>query len=93
MISMMSDFAMSPLVDNIILMNWVELGDSFRLAMTIAQIRANPMDPITFEYEIPNGKGMRMLPRALPAPKQPFSSYAGLVSRSLERRARGYHFR
>lgn len=48
MISMMSDFAMSPLVDNIILMNWVELGDSFRLAMTIAQIRANPMDRITF---------------------------------------------
>jgi len=29
--SMMGDFAMSSLVDNIILMNWIELGDSFRL--------------------------------------------------------------
>lgn len=28
---MMGSFQMSSLVDNIILMNWVELGDSFRL--------------------------------------------------------------
>jgi len=31
MASMMGSFQMSSLVDNIILMNWVELGDSFRL--------------------------------------------------------------
>jgi circadian clock protein KaiC len=84
--SMMGDFAMSSLVDNIILMNWVELGDSFRLGMTIAKMRANPVDRITRECEILNGQGMRVLPRALPAPKLPFSAYTSLVSRAPERR-------
>ena len=84
--SMMGDFAMSSLVDNIVLMNWVELGDSFRLGMTIAKMRANPVDRVTRECEIVNGKGMRIAPRVLPVPKQPFSSYGGLVSRAPERR-------
>lgn len=88
MASMMGDFAMSSLVDNIILMNWVELGDTFRLGMTIAKMRANPVDRTTHECEILNGKGMRVLPRALPVLKQPFSNYAGLLSRAPERRAR-----
>ena len=39
---MMGDFAMSSLVDNIILMNWVETGDTFRLGLTVAEMRANP---------------------------------------------------
>lgn len=86
--SMMGDFAMSSLVDNIILMNWVELGDSFRLGMTIAKMRANPVDRVTRECEILNGQGMRVLPRALPVPKLAFSTYAGLVARSPERRPR-----
>ena len=64
--SMMGDFAMSSLVDNIILMNWVALGDSFRLGMTIAKMRANPVDRITRECEVLDGQGMRVLPRALP---------------------------
>lgn len=85
--SMMGDFAMSSLVDNIILMNWVELGDSFRLGMTIAKMRANPVDRITRECEVLDGQGMRVLPRALPVPKLPFSSYTGLVSRAPERRS------
>jgi circadian clock protein KaiC len=80
--SMMGEFAMSSLVDNIILMNWIELGDSFRLGLTIAKMRANPVDRITRECEIIEGRGMRVLPRVLPAPKLPFSSYAGLVSRA-----------
>jgi circadian clock protein KaiC len=88
MASMMGDFAMSSLVDNIILMNWVELGDSFRLGLTVGKMRANPVDRITHECEIVNGMGMQVLPRALPAQKQPFSSYSGLVSRAPERRSR-----
>jgi circadian clock protein KaiC len=84
--SMMGDFAMSSLVDNIILMNWVELGDAFRLGMTIAKMRANPVDRVTHECEVVNGEGMRVLPRALPARKLPFSTYTGLVSRNPERR-------
>ena len=88
MASMMGSFQMSSLVDNIILMNWVEIGDSFRLGMTIAKMRANPVDRTTREVEIHNGKGMRVLPRELrtAAEQSPFSSYAGLVSRAPERR-------
>ena len=38
MSSMMGDFAMSSLVDNIILMNWIEIGDAFRLGLTVAKM-------------------------------------------------------
>jgi circadian clock protein KaiC len=86
--SMMGDFGMSSLVDNIVLMNWIELGDSFRLGLTIAKMRANPVDRVTRECEVVDGHGMRVLPRELPAPQRPFSSYAGLVARSPERRSR-----
>ena len=86
--SMMGSFAMSSLVDNIILMNWIELGDSFRVGMTIAKTRANPVNRNTHECEVLNGHGMRVLPRALPALQRPFSDYAGLVSRTPERRSR-----
>ena len=45
MASMMGDFAMSSLVDNILLMNWIELGDAFRLGLTVAKMRANRQHP------------------------------------------------
>jgi len=88
MASMMGDFQMSSLVDNIILMNWAELGDTFRLGMTMAKMRGNPVNRVTHEVEILDGQGMRVLPRVLPVPpdQQPFSSYVGLVSRAPERR-------
>jgi KaiC/GvpD/RAD55 family RecA-like ATPase len=88
MATMMGQFAMSSLVDNIILLNWVETGDTFRLGMTIAKMRANPVNRVTHECEIINGKGMRVLPRELPLPmpQRAFSSYSGLVSRAPERR-------
>jgi len=85
--SMMGDFAMSSLVDNIILMNWIELGDSFRLGLTVGKMRANPVDRVTHECKILDLKGMHVLPRALPVPKLPFSTYGGLVSRAPERRS------
>ena len=87
MASMMGGFPLSSLVDNICLLNWVELGDSFRLGLTVAKIRANPVDRTTHECEI-DGKGMHVLPRELKGaiPHSPFSSYAGLVSRAPERR-------
>ena len=88
MASMMGAFGMSSLVDNIILMNWVELGDAFRLGLTIAKMRANPVDRVTHECEVINGQGLRVLPRTLPMPSQPFSTYAGLISRAPTRRLR-----
>lgn len=84
MASMMGEFALSSLVDNIILMNWIELGDSFRLGMTVGKMRANPVDRVTRECQI-DGMGMRVLPRKLPSPRRPFASYASLLSRAPER--------
>jgi circadian clock protein KaiC len=87
MSSMMGDFGMSSLVDNILLMNWVETGDAFRLGLTVAKMRANPCSRVTHECEIIDGEGMRVLPRRLPAAAValPFSRYQGLVSRAPTR--------
>ena len=87
MASMMGDFAMSSLVDNIILMNWIELGDAFRLGLTVAKMRANPNGRSTHECEILDGQGLRVLPRTIPGWKaHPFSSYQNLISRNPARR-------
>jgi len=88
MSSMMGVFHMSSLVDNILLMNFIELGDTFRRGLTVGKMRSNPVNHSTHECEIVNGAGMRVLPRQLPAKalKTVFSSYHGLISRSPERR-------
>jgi circadian clock protein KaiC len=87
MSSMMGQSAVSSLVDNIILMNWVELGDSFRHGLTIAKMRANPTNRTTHECEVINGQGMRVLARPIAGalPLRPFASYMGLISRAPER--------
>jgi circadian clock protein KaiC len=86
MSSMMGAYSVSSLVDNIILMNWVELGDTFRLGLTLAKMRANPTVRTTHECEVVNGQGLHVLPRVLPGnPMVPFSGYRGLISRSPER--------
>ena len=87
MSSMMGDFAMSSLVDNILLLNFVELGDTFRLGLTVGKMRANPVNRTTHECEVVQGHGMRVLPRQLPAAATTaaFSSYMSLISRSPAR--------
>lgn len=86
MASMMGDFHMSSLVDNILLMNWIEMGDAFRLGLTVAKMRANPNTRATHECEILDGQGMRILPRQIPAAMvRPFSSYLNLISRNPAR--------
>src|SRR5690606_35000111 len=84
MSSMMGDFHMSSLVDNIALLNWIELGDTFRLGITVAKTRASPVNRSTHECEVVNGEGMRVLPREIPAAafQASFSRYHGLISRS-----------
>jgi circadian clock protein KaiC len=84
--SMMGEFAMSSLVDNILLLNLIELGDTFRLGLTIGKMRANPVNRSTHECEVVNGKGMRVLPREMPAAAKTFTGYHGLISRAPERR-------
>jgi circadian clock protein KaiC len=87
MSSMMGNQSCSSLLDNIILMNWVELGDTFRHALTVAKTRANPTNNTTHECEIIDGEGMRVLQRKLTSSMavRPFSSYKGLISRAPER--------
>ena len=89
MSSMMGDFAMSSLVDNILLMNWIELGDAFRLGLTVAKMRSNPNTRSTHECEILDGQGLHVLPRQIPGPRahHPFSSYQNLISRAPVRQA------
>jgi circadian clock protein KaiC len=88
MSSMMGEFAMASLVDNILLMNLIELGDMFRLGLTVGKMRANPVNRVTRECEVVNGQGMRVLPREVPeaALKKSFSGYHSLISRAPERR-------
>ncbi len=86
MASMMGDFHMSSLVDNILLLNWIEIGDAFRLGLTVAKMRANPNARATHECEIVDGEGMRVLPRRIPPQMaRPFSSYLNLISRNPPR--------
>jgi circadian clock protein KaiC len=90
MSSVMGPFGVSSLVDNVILLNWVELADTFRQALTIAKMRANAFDRTTRECEIVNGEGMRVLPREIPPAatrRLAFAEYFGLVARSPERRS------
>lgn len=87
MASMTGGLAMSSLVDNIILLNWIELGDAFRVGLTVAKMRANAVDRRTRECQI-TGEGMRVLDREIPATEAAFSHYTGLVSRAPERRLR-----
>jgi circadian clock protein KaiC len=83
--SMAGEYAMSSLVDNILLLNWVELGDEFRLALTVAKMRGNPTRRVTRECDIVDGQGFQVLPRPVPAAAVPFSSYYSLLSRAPER--------
>jgi circadian clock protein KaiC len=87
MSSMTGVMGISSLVDNILLLNWVELGDTFRLGLTVAKARAMPTSRTTYECEIVDGRGLRVLPRAVPLPQLPFSRYVGLLSRAPERRS------
>ncbi|MGH9356246.1 MAG: ATPase domain-containing protein [Terriglobia bacterium] len=86
MASMMGGFPLSSLVDNILLLNWIELGDALHLGLTVAKMRANLVDRGTRECEI-SAKGMRVLQREVRGAflERPFSSYASLVSRAPAR--------
>ena len=82
----MPDYAISSIVDNLILMNFVELGTSLRRAITVAKARGSEHEFVTREYTIGPG-GISLLPmeegKALPV--LPFQSYYGLLSRAPTR--------
>src|SRR5216683_2708616 len=82
----MPDFAISSIVDNLILMNFVELGSSLRRAITVAKARGSEHQYVTREFTIGPG-GISLVPaeegKVLPALS--FQSYYGLLSRAPTR--------
>ena len=83
----------SHLVDNIILLNYVEISTVLRRAIAIPKVRGSRNRQVTREYVIAEG-GLSLLDEnagnADPSgvvPQLPFSSYYGLLSRSPSRQS------
>jgi circadian clock protein KaiC len=82
----MPEFPVSSIVDNIVLMNFVELGNTLHRAITVAKARGSANQFVTREFTIGQG-GITLVPtdatQALPT--MPFQSYYGLLSRAPTR--------
>ena len=80
----------SQLVDNIVLLSYVEVSTQLRRAIAVPKVRGRHNLQITREYVIERG-GLHILPepeaRAEPVPQLPFSSYYGLLARAPARRS------
>lgn len=82
----------SHLVDNIILLNYVEISTVLRRAIAIPKVRGSRNRQVTREYLIGEG-GLTLLPEDMgtdpsgTVPQLPFSSYYGLLSRSPSRQS------
>lgn len=75
----------SHLVDNIILLNYVEISTVLRRALAVPKVRGSRNLQVTHEYTIGVG-GLLLVDESDAAtqavPQLPFSSYYGLLSRS-----------
>jgi circadian clock protein KaiC len=82
----------STIVDNIILLNYVEFSNRLRRAITVPKARGSAPQRATREYTIGKG-GIRLLQIAEDmadeemVPQLPFSSYYGILARSPARRS------
>ncbi len=81
----------SPIVDNIILLNYVEFSNRLRRAITVPKARGTAPSRLTREYRIVKG-GMELdrLDQAQEServPQLPFSSYYGVLARAPARRS------
>src|SRR5204862_566479 len=76
----MPDFPVSSIVDNIILLNLVELGNTFHRGITVVKARGCPHEFDTREFTIGQG-GISLQPRQKGVLSTlPFSRYYGLLS-------------
>jgi len=82
----MPDFPVSSIVDNIVLLNFVELGNTLHRAITVAKARGSAHQFVTREFTIGAG-GMTLVPvdASVALPILPFQSYYGLLSRAPTR--------
>jgi circadian clock protein KaiC len=80
----------SHLVDNIILLNYVEISTVLRRALAVPKVRGSRNQQVTREYTIGVG-GLLLLDESdsdtQAVPQLPFSSYYGLLSRSPSRQS------
>jgi circadian clock protein KaiC len=79
----------SHLVDNIILLNYVEISTVLRRAIAVPKVRGSRNTQVTREFSIGEG-GLLLVDDDAAAgavPQLPFSSYYGLLSRSPSRRS------
>jgi circadian clock protein KaiC len=80
----------SHLVDNIILLNYVEISTVLRRALAVPKVRGSRNLQVTREYTIGAG-GLLLLDESdcetQAVPQLPFSSYYGLLSRSPSRQS------
>lgn len=81
----------SAIVDNIILLNYVEISTKLRRAITVPKVRGTPIPQITREFVIEKG-GIRLIEEKIDAshgieevPQLPLSSYYGILSRAPAR--------
>jgi circadian clock protein KaiC len=82
----MPDYAISSIVDNLILLNFVELGTSLRRAITVAKARGSEHQFVTREFTIgPGGISLVPIEEGKALPVLPFNSYYGLLSRAPTR--------
>jgi circadian clock protein KaiC len=82
----MPEFGVSSIVDNIILMNFVELGTTLHRAVTVAKARGSAHLFDTREFVIEQG-GIRLLPvdEAKALPVLPLQSYYSVLSKAPTR--------
>ena len=79
----MPDYAISSIVDNLILLNFVELGSSLRRAITVAKARGSEHQFVTREFTIgPGGISLLPMEEGKGPPVLPFQSYYSLLSRA-----------
>lgn len=79
----------SHLVDNIVLLNYVEISTRLRRAIAVPKVRGSRNLQVTKEYTIGQG-GISVLEEEdneLSVPQLPFSAYYGLLSRSPSRQS------
>ena len=87
------DLKASHLVDNIILLNYIEIATRLRRAITIPKSRGSNNDKITREFIIGKGgitlidEGRGEAGQVHEVPQLPFSAYYGILARSPARRS------
>jgi circadian clock protein KaiC len=85
MTKFMPDSAISSIVDNIILLNYVELGHCMHRAITVAKARGCDHSLVTREYSIGPG-GLALVPEGEDGlPRETFDRYFNLLSRAPTR--------